>query len=199
MKQKYGNLEVEMLLTLDLATVLGFTVGPISDRKFMSGHFRLPSTGPDIGRFAAAYEDWLHSKLLNVTSCCFEAPILAGKTQLMTVRKLCGLAYHTELMCTQMSIECREAHLQSVKKAIGGHGRAQKSDMIRAVQSYGYEVTEENEADAIAVRLYTIMTRHREYAADFKLDLGLLGTVPKQPTRIPIPERRVSQLLWPED
>lgn len=191
-----------MLLTLDLATVLGWTLGDVADRKFRSGHHRLPSTKDDIGAFAAAYGDWLAANIDDVTVVVFEAPILAKKTQLATVRKLCGLCYHTELTCTALGIKCYEAHLSSVKKAIGGHGRADKNDMVSAVQSYGYDVTEENEADAIAVRLYTIMTRHKEYAADFGLEMGLLGTtrIGMSPNvSIPKVRRRASQLLGPED
>lgn len=197
-----------MLLTLDLATVLGYTVGAVADRGFKSGHYRLPSTGADIGAFAAAYDGWLdsHLSLTGVTEVVFEAPVLPRKTTLATVRKLSGLAWHTEWLCTNMGIKCYEAHLQSVKKAIGGHGRAQKSDMIRAVQSYGYDVTEENEADAIAVRLYTIMTRHQELAADFGLEMGLLGANAPNFTRndergkrLHLPQGKIMQLLGPEE
>jgi crossover junction endodeoxyribonuclease RuvC len=166
-----------MLLTLDLATVLGFTIGEVADRHFKSGYFRLPSTGDDIGRFAAAYHSWLKCQLDGglVTEVVFEAPILPRHTSLATIRKLSGLAWHTEFLCTSTGIACYEAHLQSVKKAIGGHGRAAKGDMIAAVRRYGYDVTEENEADAIAVRLYTLLTRYPRYARDFGLELGLLG------------------------
>lgn len=188
-----------MLLTLDLATVLGWTKGAVEDTKFKSGYFRLPSTKNDIGAFAIAYDDWLNFNIDGVTDLVFEAPILPRKTQLATIRKLYGLCYHTELLCTKMGIKCYEANLSSVKKTIGGHGRADKDDMVAAVRGYGYDVKENNEADAIAVRLYTIMTRHQELAADFGLTLGLLGTAPKPPKRIPAPERRASQLLWPED
>jgi crossover junction endodeoxyribonuclease RuvC len=165
-----------MLLTLDLATVLGFTIGHVSDHKFASGYFRLPSTGPDIGAFAVAYDKWLGDRLTNVTEVVFECPILPKKkTTLATVRKLSGLAWHTEFLCSSMGIRCFEAHLQQVKKAIGGHGRSSKHDMIAAVRAYGYDVEEENEADAIAVRLFTILSRHKELAADFNLQLGPLG------------------------
>lgn len=181
-----------MLLTLDLATVLGWTKGAVGDRTFKSGHFRLPSTKNDIGAFAAAYGEWLNNNIAGVTSVVFEGPILPRKTQLATIRKLYGLCYHTELLCTKLGIKCYEAHLSSVKKAIGGHGRAQKVDMVAAVQSYGYDVTEENEADAIAVRLFTIMTRHKELAASFGLELGLLGTA--------TPKRRAPEMmLRPEE
>lgn len=188
-----------MLLTLDLATVLGWTKGAVSDTKFESGYFRLPSTGRDIGAFAAAYDEWLSAMLMNVTELCFEAPVLPVKTQLMTVRKLGGLCWHTEWLTTTMGVKCFECHLQSVKKTIGGHGRASKPDMISAVRGYGYDVTEENEADAIAVRLYTILTRHRELAADFGLELGSLGTT--RTGMAPNVLRRVSasQLLGPEE
>lgn len=187
-----------MLLTLDLATVLGYTVGDVADRGFRSGHYRLPSTKTDIGAFAVAYDEWLRPMLSRgVTEIVMECPVLPRHTTLATVRKLTGLAWHSEFVATALGIKIYEAHLQSVKKAIGGHGRAQKADMIRAVQSYGYDVTEENEADAIAVRLYTIMTRHREYAADFGLEMGLLGTKPPSLSRVI--KRIDSMLLGPEE
>lgn len=185
-----------MLLTLDLATVLGWTKGAVEDTKFKSGYFRLPSTGPDIGKFALAYDAWLGAIMPDVTEVVFEAPILPKKTRLITVRKLTGLAFYTEFLCAALDVRVMEAHLQSIKKAIGGHGRAEKVDMIAAVRRYGYDVTEENEADAVAVRLYTIMTRHKGLAASFGLELGLLGSTP--PVRRPMPARQL-QLLGPEE
>lgn len=202
-----------MLLTLDLATVLGWTIGDVADRSFKSGWFRLPSTGDDIGAFANAFDGWLRSHLAGVTATVFEMPVLPKKTKLATVRKLTGLCWHTEFLTTQSGSRCYEANNSSVKKAIGGHGRADKDDMIAAVQRYGYtKVTEENEADAISVRLYTIMTRHKELAASFGLDMGLLGTgskTSKKPmetrantgvyTGSESGVRRAQQLLGPED
>ncbi len=166
-----------MLLTLDLATVLGYTVGDVADRGFRSGWYRLPSTGTDIGAFARAYDEWLDNQctLTGISEIVFEAPVLPRKTKLATVRKLTGLCWHTEFVASSMGIKCYEANQSSVKLSIAGHGRASKDDVIAAVRTYGYDVTEENEADAIAVRLYTIMTRHRHLMKDFNLDLGALG------------------------
>ncbi|SRR6266550_1875823 len=189
-----------MLLTLDLATVLGWTRGDVADRNFESGYYKLPSTGADIGAFAEAYDKWIRSKINGVTEIVMECPVLPRKTTLATVRKLTGLAWHSEWIATSMGIRCYEAHLSSVKKAIGGHGRASKDDMVAAVQGYGYNVTEENEADAIAVRLYTIMTRYNHLADNFELSMGLLGGRKIELT-IPVPQTRPSpsQLLGPED
>lgn len=164
-----------MLLTLDLATMIGWTCGHPADQQFAFGHHRLPSTGPDIGAFACAYGDWLHPMLMNVTEVVMEAPILPKVTSLITVRKLSGLAYHTEMVCHEMKIRCYEAHLQSVKKFVGGSGRASKLDMIEAVRSFGYDTNEENEADAIAVRCYTIATRYKNLLPQFNFAMGLLG------------------------
>lgn len=187
-----------MLLTLDLATVLGWTKGHIGDKAFQSGHYRLPSTGPDIGAFAVAFDEWLVDQLSNVTEIVFESPILrAKKTTLATIRKLTGLAWHVEYVSSSMGIKCYEAYNQQIKLAIGGHGRSSKDDMVAAVRGYGYDVTEENEADAIAVRLYTILTRHKELAADFGLEMGQIG-MPRE-IKIPVLRGPMVQLLGPED
>lgn len=165
-----------MLLTLDLATNLGWTLGPETDPAFRHGSHRLPSTGEDIGAFATAYDLWLRERLFGgVDYVVFEAPVLPRETSLATVRKLSGLAWHTEFRCTMMNIRCEEASNTSVKKFVAGHGFAKKNDMLAAIRARGYEVADHDEADAIAVRLYTIHQRFPKAAACLNLDMGALG------------------------
>lgn len=94
---------------------------------------------------------------------------------MVTVRKLSGLSWHTEFRCKERGIEVCEAQIQSVKKYFTGSGRAQKPDMIQAAKSLGYDVKNDDESDAIAVRLYTIEQRFPELQDRFKLALGPLG------------------------
>jgi hypothetical protein len=106
----------------------------------------------------------------------FEAPVLPpaqveqvrGKwkakqqTTIHTTRKLQGLAALAELLPYQLKeqgfpIYCREVPLQTVKKRLGGHGRAEKADMVFAARRAGIEVSAgdegEDEADAFGVWL----------------------------------------------
>ncbi len=173
-----------MLLTLDLATRVGWTKGDPADTEFAFGSYQLPSTGDDIGRYADAFDAWVQQMMMNATEVVFEAPVLPHQTQLATVRKLNGLAWHTELVCHQLGIRCFEAHLQSIKKYFAGHGQAKKPDMIRAAKSYGYDIGEDdNQADAIGIRLYTIANRYKQFAGKFPTSMGLLGATQNRDQR----------------
>jgi hypothetical protein len=127
-----------MLLALDLATNLGECWG--DGRNLPSlGHFRLPSTGPDVGQFLSEYRKWFMGRLDAVapTLIAFEAPILAKVTNISTTRKLQGLAGLTEMLCHEEGLPCREASTSAVKKALTGSGRAEKSMMVRCARSFG--------------------------------------------------------------
>ena len=43
-----------------------------------------------------------------------------------------------------------------IKKYITGHGRATKSDVVKAVSNLGFSPTDDNEADAISILLLAI-------------------------------------------
>lgn len=168
------------LLTLDLATSSGWTVGDVSDRHFLWGSHRLPSTGVDIGSFALAYNLFLNDMITRhgVDHIVFESPILPfAKTTLATVRKLTGLAWHTEFVARSAGIRIEEAHRQQVCAFMGvrGRGKDLKRQMIDAVRAYGYEVINDDQADAVAIRFYSIARLYPADAAPFDNSLGLLG------------------------
>lgn len=123
------------------------------------GTHRLPSTGDDIGSFAVAYEAWLGEQIETHRPelVIFEAPILPQKTQLMTVRKLTGLAYDTERQCRVARVMCREGRKSSVNKAFTGSGKASKDDTIAAARRYGFKVRGDDEADAVALWCFAVL------------------------------------------
>lgn len=152
-----------MLLALDLATSTGFCVGPADTGEVPTlGHVRMPSTGADVGRFLCAWQDWLEPKVREVepTLIVFEAPILAGQTQIATTRKLQGMAGVTEMVAHRLSIECAEVATSQVKKALTGSGRAEKADMMAACRAYGFNPAVSDEADAFGIWLCTVRLRH---------------------------------------
>ena len=109
-----------------------------------------------------------------VTYCVFESPILPKQTSLATVRKLSGLAWHTEFVCHRRGIEVAEVNVMTIK-AFMGNGWASKQDMDRAVRRYGFAPQSYDEADAIALRLYVLHQKFRTRMPQFGLELGLLG------------------------
>jgi hypothetical protein len=169
-----------MLLTLDLASKTGWTFGAPDDKQFASGVYPIAQTGKDdIGHFLADFDAWLSERLVDVAFCVFESPIFPGaKGNLGTLRKLYSLAGHLEWRCLQAKIQCFEVNTMAVKRFMGIAGiwgKPGKQAMIRAVERYGYEPVDDNEADAIGLRLYTIHLRYPALADAFHLRLGALG------------------------
>ncbi|GJE13669.1 hypothetical protein [Methylobacterium longum] len=162
------------ILALDLATKTGWAVGsPDSEPRY--GTKVLPSTYEDIGRFAAAYNEWLLDMITleSPALIVFEAPILAGQTTLTTARKLGGLAWHTEFVCNLRQVRCAEHHLQSVKKFFAGSGCADKTAMIEAARRHGWDPKDDNAADALGLWACTVHEKAPQHGKRFAL--GALG------------------------
>lgn len=151
-----------MLLGLDLATSTGFCFGDGLSTPVV-GSERMPSTGEEVGPFLDHFDRWLRVKLETVRPDLvgFEAPILSGRgTHIMTSRKLQGLAGLVEMQCHRFGIEVQEVGLQTVKRELTGHGRAEKHQMKAAARAFGITLSEghesEDEADAFGVWLVAL-------------------------------------------
>jgi hypothetical protein len=163
------------LLTLDLATRIGWTRGPATDRAFESGSYRLPSTGDDLGLFLASFRQWLERVLPGVHTCVFEAPILPRQTMLSTARKLYSQAAFLELACLDQRVRCLEANNSTIKSFMGVAGCKGKEPMMAAVRAYGYDFEDHDQADAIALRLFAVHKLFPDTRGEFNTDLGPLG------------------------
>lgn len=166
---------MKKVLALDLATRTGWAVGQIEGEPVYGTHL-LPETGSDIGSFLLAFDQWLHDMLTvhAPTLVVFEAPILAGRTQLATVRKLACLAGHTEFVCAGRQTRRMEADLQTVKKFFAGHGRADKAAMIAMARRYGWFPKDDNAADALGLWSYAVFCVDRGTGSR-RFYLGALG------------------------
>jgi Holliday junction resolvasome RuvABC endonuclease subunit len=153
-----------MLLALDLATCTGWCAGSGEGTPEI-GAVRMPDTGEEVGPFLSFFRKWLEIKLgeIQPTMVIIEAPILASTTNIWTTRKLQGLAGVAEMVCYDLSLEVREVHLQTVKKALGGSGNASKPDMMAAAKRCGLNPKTFDEADAFGVWIVAL----REYAKPF--------------------------------
>lgn len=156
------------ILTLDLATSTGWAFGSPGAVPSFGTHV-LPSTGANVGRFLASHADWMRSIISEneINHVCFEAPILPKKTQIVTLRKLYSLAGLTELMCHRHGIDCTEADNSKVKKYFAGKSYAKKPEMIAAAKDRGFDVRNDDEADAIAIWIYTVNRFDRRNGTDF--------------------------------
>lgn len=163
------------ILALDLATHCGWaTNAPHEEPDF--GTEVLPSTGKDVGPFIGAYDVWLRRMLdeQKPALVIYEQPSIFAKTTPDTVIKLNGLATHTEWLCFRRSVPIRSANPSKLKKFFTGNGKAKKDEMVAAARRRGWKVTDDNQADACAVRAWAIFCyaepEHRQQFA-----LGALG------------------------
>lgn len=167
-----------MFLALDLATNTGVCFGA-GDVLPVLEHHRLPSTGEDIGRYLAEFEDWLRPLIDRVEPTCiaYESPVLRTDTKIVTLRKLYGLAGVTEMVAHRDGIDCREVPASTAKLALTGSGRSKKPDMVRFARHYGLnphtyrQEGEEasDEADAFGVWLATVRARAPKHAAHWDM------------------------------
>ncbi len=149
------------VLGLDIATCSGFAVDPPDGGdKPLTGTFRAEHFGDELGRAFVAFEEWLEGMLrLHRPDClAFEAPLVIGgtggstrQTTHQTVRKLFGLATIAELVGTRGRIAVFECHIQSVRKHFVGSGRADKREILHRCRVLGWQVKDDNAADAAAI------------------------------------------------
>ena len=159
------------ILSLDLATATGWCCGKPDNANPDFGHFIIPPTGDDVGRFGLTFAGWL-KPLIEVRKpalVIFEAPILPKQTTPITARKLMLLAGLTEMMARQRKIPCREGRASTVKKYFAGTGRAQKQDTKAMCRRYGWAVKTDDEADACAQWAYAVCCFAPKHAERFAL------------------------------
>jgi Holliday junction resolvasome RuvABC endonuclease subunit len=165
----------ETLLALDLSTEIGWCVGAPPDVLPRTDTFVLPQTGDNVGRFAAAFEDWFVPFIREVKprALIFEAPNLSTKTTPATIIKLYGLCFDAEKIAYRHGIRSFKVGASQIKKFFAGHGRAEKEDMVAAARRHGWPVQDHHQADAAACWAWGIYCFAPDHAKRFAL--GLLG------------------------
>lgn len=105
----------------------------------------------------------------------FEAPILPGarydpvknrmvqQTNIATTRKLQGLAFVTEIVGRQRNCLTEECSLSTVKKEVGGAGKADKADMMAVAKKCGLNPPTHDAADAFGVWILAMRAYARQY------------------------------------
>lgn len=151
------------LLSLDLATKLGWAYGNTEAGDPVSGSFQLPKTGNELGPFLAAYGRWLQPMVQNhgIELIVMEEPIMPnGMTQMATLLKLYNLVGTTERGAYHWGVPVRQVPAGSWKKAFCGKGNFGKKTspyppIVRCHELGWDHVNDDNEADALGLWVYS--------------------------------------------
>ena len=141
------------ILALDIATKTGWAM--VIDNVVTSGVVDLKDYD-DEGARAVAWFDWLilHPLQHKIDMMVIEA--VAGFSFGATAYRVYGLHYVAHLVAFDNQIARRTVPPSTLKKFTTGNGRAKKKDMIAAVQAWGFNPQDDNEADALALLCYAM-------------------------------------------
>ena len=147
-----------VVLALDLATKTGFAVQR-KDGTIRSGMVTLPPasktpTGERLNRFRAWLTD-TKNKHDNIDFVVWEQPVVrhvkAVAPLFQLVGTVCSWAEHHGIGYANDGVASA-----TIKKFATGRGNAEKSEMIEAAKRLGFNITDDNEADALHLLRLTI-------------------------------------------
>lgn len=159
-------------LSLDVATSTGWAYGSMSDAP-QHGVFTIPPTGDDLGRFGVTFMTWLSGKVreLRPREIVFEAPILPAKTNIVTTRKLHGLALLVECVANLEAVPVSEISNSEWRRQFLGPfypSEPTRDELKRAViaacRNMGWNPRGDDDADALGL-LYVVNCRRNQAAA----------------------------------
>ena len=148
------------VLALDLATTTGFAFGAPGSIP-QCGHIRFASLGSSRAKVYRHFRSWLEQRW-NVRNhqpdlIVFESPMqgmmLAGRTNIESLKMLGGLAEHLEEWCYE-KVELREASVSQVRSHF--IGKNMKSELAKRYtfqrcKQLGWPVETTDESDACAL------------------------------------------------
>jgi len=158
-----------IILSLDLATQLGWAWGRPEDEVPHFGSRRLKGSDR-----AARYRDFREFLAVMITDkvsrVVFESSVtqlMHGKTNIETVKFLIGITEHLEEFCYQR-VELREARVSDVRMHfIKANPKREiaKAKTIGRCRDMGWDVKNDDEADACALWSYQVCTIRPDLAA----------------------------------
>lgn len=171
------------IVALDLATCTGYAMGDGS-RLPEVGHVRLPPViEGDRGKTFDTLRWFVLDKITKARGLgrdvvvIVEKPILpkafikGGRiiypTSLDVTMLLQGLVAIVEQLCFEREVEIVCVDVATVKKALAGHGGADKSDQMFVARKCGLTITVDDEADAFAVWLCALRSYNRRASERF--------------------------------
>lgn len=165
------------ILALDVATTTGWAFGRSGELP-QHGTYTLPP-GP-APRQVAAFSGWLMALIdrHEPRELVFEAPILPRKANIVTLRKLYGLALIVEMVCDKKQLPCSEVLPQEWRDPFLGQMRpitsgltteqrrkALKDAVMRVCRLYKWQPKDDNDADALGIWYFSLCHRDPRFAA----------------------------------
>jgi hypothetical protein len=150
---------VALVLALDPGTSTGWAVGAPGDTPLWgSRDFKGGSSGEVMGLF----RHWLNQRCyeLHPTLIVFEAPYIPQAHSKIpmnaaTLRRLLGIVATVEAVGWELRIPVREATTLEIARFFLGTQRlargAKKAATVEACRRYGWDVSDDNQADALAL------------------------------------------------
>lgn len=116
--------------------------------RLLSGVWKAGTETGDPAALFNVYERWIAQKAASLPSrtlFVIEQPHLRGRVSFAMV----GLFAMTVMVARRFGHGSMDCHSKSVKKHATGSGNADKADMIAAAMDRGWEVRNDDEADAL--------------------------------------------------
>lgn len=155
------------VLFLDLARVSGYAAGGLRGVEGF-GRFELPSTQERIGPYLNLADKRIEAlvRRFDPALLAFEAPWLnARRDTIINLRKLSGLANVAEQVADRFEIPCQEAEVRDIAKHFLGakyhkaSGAKKISTKVKC-RELGWDVDDDNEADALAGLSFVLACKH---------------------------------------
>lgn len=141
------------ILALDLGNTFGYAIK--QSNTINSGWERLTKGKCDPGIKFHNFEYWLQEQSdLNISSIYYEDVV--RHCSMYNARAYCGYLAILQSYCYTHDIKCEGVGVTTIKKFWAGYGKASKEMMIKEANKRGFDVINENEADALALLHYVI-------------------------------------------
>lgn len=139
------------ICALDLATTTGYA--SVSHGIVMSGTFKCRQSSKEPwGLCFLRFKRWLREWLIQEKPDKLYYEEVMRFSSSAAAKAYCGLRALTLMECEAHGVEVIGAAVGTIKKSFTGKGNATKQDMIDAAcVKYGNHITDDNEADALAI------------------------------------------------
>lgn len=150
------------VLTLDLGTSTGWAL-QLPDGRLSHGHVSFERAGHERdGAQFLRFRAWLAEQRGRVTAAGGEISLvlfedvnfIPPRSGYRAVHSWGGFWALLLAWCVHHGFDYRPVHVSTLKKAATGNHRAKKPEVIAAVQAAGHLVTNDDEADALALMLF---------------------------------------------
>lgn len=138
-----------MILALDLGNKYGFAIK--QSASIHSGFERLVSKpGINPGKKFHLFDTWLSYDLPKGIKHVYYEDV-KRHVSLYNARAYCGYLAILQAWCSRNNIKCEGVGVGQIKKFWTGKGNATKEMMIEGARRRGFDVSDDNHADALAL------------------------------------------------